>query len=176
MIKKSFLFFISVALLLAVSSLTGCKSPGRNPAGVYGAGGIYDDGGAYDSTGTIPMSGRFTGGSEYAGLFAPVLFAYDSTQVGADQRAKIEAVGSELKQNPNHAVIVEGHCDERGSHEYNLALGEQRALAVRAYLTGLGVGADRIQTKSYGEERPANPGHDTAAWNQNRRSEFVLYY
>ncbi|MBI9020205.1 MAG: OmpA family protein [Verrucomicrobia bacterium] len=127
-------------------------------------------------TGAIPMGGRFTGGAEYTGMFEPVLFAYDSAQVSADQRAKIEAVGSHLKQNSAHAVIIEGHCDERGSREYNLALGEQRALAVRAYLAGLGIGVDRIQTKSYGEERPVVPSHDEAAWSLNRRGEFVLYY
>jgi peptidoglycan-associated lipoprotein len=169
MMKKNTSIFLSVALLLVVASLTGCKSPGRNPAGVYGSG-------AYDSTGAIPMGGRFTGGAEYAGMFESVLFAYDSAQVSADQRAKIEAVGSHLKQNPAHAVIVEGHCDERGSREYNLALGEQRALAIRAYLAGLGIGVDRIQTKSYGEERPVAPEHDETAWSLNRRGEFVLYY
>jgi len=127
-------------------------------------------------TGTIPMGGRFTGGAEYAGMFESVLFAYDSAQVSPDQRTKIESVGSHLKQNPAHAVIVEGHCDERGSREYNLALGEQRALAIRSYLTSLGIGSDRIQTKSYGEERPVVPEHDDAAWSLNRRGEFVLYY
>lgn len=169
MMKKSNSIFLPFALLLVLAVLVGCKSPGINPGGVYGSGVA----GEYDA---IPIGGRFIGGTEHIGLFAPVLFAYDSAQVAPDQRGKIEAVGSHLKQNPTHAVIVEGHCDERGSREYNLALGEQRALAVRSYLAGLGIGADRIQTKSYGEENPAAPSHDEAAWSQNRRSEFVLYY
>lgn len=171
---KKYSSFLSVfTLLLIIASLAGCKSPGRNPAGVYvdGMGGEFDMIG-----GGLAVGNRFTGGSEHIGVFAPVLFAYDSSQVGASERGKIEAVGSHLKQNAAHAVIVEGHCDERGSSEYNLALGEQRALAIRSYLAGLGIESDRIQTKSMGEEMPAVPGHDEGAWSQNRRGEFVLYY
>jgi len=166
--KKNSSFFLGLALLLVVASLTGCKSPSINPAGVYGAG--------VDGEYSIPLAGRFTGGSEYTDLFAPVLFAYDSSQVSSSERAKIEAVASHLKQNPSHSIILEGHCDERGSREYNLALGERRALALRTYLIGLGIASDRTQTKSYGEETPAAPSHDEAAWSQNRRGEFVLYY
>jgi peptidoglycan-associated lipoprotein len=70
---------------------------------------------------------------------------------------------------------VEGNCDERGSNEYNLALGERRALAVRAYLVNLGIDAGRIQTKSLGEERPVALGHDESSWQQNRRAEFQLF-
>ncbi len=170
--KKIASFLPLLALLLLVTSMAGCKSPGRNPAGVHGAGD-----GEFDMIGgMIPLGGRFAGGSEHIGMFTPVLFAYDSSQVSASERPKIEAVGSHLKQNSAHAVIIEGHCDERGSREYNLALGEQRALSIRTYLAGLGVEADRIQTKSLGEEQPAMPGHDEATWSQNRRGEFVLYY
>jgi peptidoglycan-associated lipoprotein len=170
--KKNTSIFLSLALLLALTSLVGCKSPGINPGGVYGSGVE----GEYETFGAIPIAGRFVGGTEHVGMFEPVLFAYDSSQVAAGQRAKIEAVGQHLKQNPAHSVILEGHCDERGSREYNLALGERRALAVRTYLIGLGITSDRTQTKSYGEENPATPSHDESAWSQNRRGEFVLYY
>ena len=169
---KNSSFFLGLSLLLIVASLTGCKSPSRNPAGVYGS----SVNGEYTSFSTIPLAGRFTGGSEHVGMFEPVLFAYDSSQVSAGERAKIEAVASHLKQNASNAIILEGHCDERGSREYNLALGERRALAIRTYLIGLGVASDRTQTKSYGEENPTAPSHDDAAWSQNRRGEFVLYY
>lgn len=165
---KNSSFFLGLTLLLIVASLTGCKSPNLNPAGVYGSGVM----GEY----SIPLTGRFTGGSEHVGLFEPVLFAYDSSQVSVGERAKIEAVAGHLKQNPSNAIILEGHCDERGSREYNLALGERRALAVRTYLIGLGIASDRTQTKSYGEENPAAPGHDETARSRNRRGEFVLYY
>jgi peptidoglycan-associated lipoprotein len=170
----SLVVFVSIA-----AALTGCQSPGRNPAGVGAGAGFGDDAlglGMMDAIGGIPMGDRFSGGTEYRAQFESVFFAYDSSQVAASERAKIEAVSQHLQQNPNQAVIIEGHCDERGSREYNLALGERRALAVRTYLSGLGISADRIQTKSLGEEMPASPGHDDAAWSQNRRGEFVLYY
>ncbi len=173
----SLLIVVTVAAALA-----GCQSPGRNPAGV----GFGDDAlgfGTMDSIdgigmglGGIPMGDRFTGGSEFRGEFPPVLFAYDSNQVSASEALKVEAVAQALKNSPDKAVIIEGHCDERGSREYNLALGERRALAIRTYLSGLGIEPDRIQTKSLGEEMPAVPGHDESAWSQNRRGEFVLYY
>ncbi|OPZ65644.1 MAG: Peptidoglycan-associated lipoprotein precursor [bacterium ADurb.Bin478] len=169
--KKSFSLVAGICVLMALSSLTGCKSLKKNPAGVYGADGLYGDG----MGGGLAMGDRFTGGTEHPGMFAPVYFDYDSSQVAETERSKIETVSRHLKQN-DVAVIIEGHCDERGSNEYNLALGERRAQAVRDYLASLGIGADRIQTKSYGEEKPANAGHDEAAWAANRRGEFVLYY
>ena len=103
----------------------------------------------------------------------PVYFDYDSAQINESERSKIESVASSMKGGSGQ-VIVEGNCDERGSTEYNLALGERRALAVRAYLVGLGVDGARVQTKSYGEERPVDPGHDESAWSKNRRAEFVV--
>ncbi|MDD5483411.1 MAG: OmpA family protein [Kiritimatiellae bacterium] len=104
-----------------------------------------------------------------------VLFGYDSAQVHELERHKIDAAADYLKGNQGVGVIIEGHCDERGSAEYNLALGERRALAVRAYLIGLGIDGANIQTKSYGKERPVDPGHDESAWSLNRRSEFVFF-
>jgi peptidoglycan-associated lipoprotein len=80
-----------------------------------------------------------------------------------------------MTRNQDVRLIAEGHCDERGSREYNLSLGEHRALAVRAYLVGLGVDGARIQTRSYGEEQPLDPGHDESAWRLNRRVEFALF-
>jgi peptidoglycan-associated lipoprotein len=170
--KKIISFVAGVCVLLAISSLTGCKSMKKNPGGVNGSGGLYGDG----MGGGLAMGDRFTGGTEHPGMFAPVYFDYDSSQVTGTERSKIETVSQHLKQNNSVAVIIEGNCDERGSNEYNLTLGERRAQAIRDYLAGLGIGADRIQTKSYGEEKPANPGHDEAAWAANRRGEFVLYY
>lgn len=108
-------------------------------------------------------------------LFAPVFFGYDSTQIKPEEIGKIEAVAKHLNRNQASGVIVEGHADERGSREYNLALGEVRALAVRDYLVSLGANAAMIQTKSYGEEAPADEGHDEQAWNQNRRVVFAIY-
>ncbi len=170
--KKNASFIAGICLLMALSTLTGCKSMKKNPAGVYGSGGLYGDG----MGGALAMGDRFTGGTEHSGMFAPVFFQYDSAQVANTERSKIETVSQHLKKNDAAAVIIEGHCDERGSNEYNLALGERRAQAVRNYLAELGIGADRIQTKSYGEEKPATAGHDESAWVANRRGDFVLYY
>jgi len=113
--------------------------------------------------------------ARYAYLYEPVYFAYDSSQIDASERSKIEGVAEGLRPKLNAGIIVEGHCDERGSREYNMALGERRALAVRSYLMGLGIDGSRIHTKSMGEECPAAFGHDEQTWGLNRRAEFVLF-
>jgi peptidoglycan-associated lipoprotein len=106
--------------------------------------------------------------------YEPVYFGYDSSSVTTGETYKVQQVAQHLNANPRHAVIVQGHTDERGSREYNLALGERRALAVRQVLMSLGISPDRIQTLSYGEEMPAVPGFDESAWSMNRRAEFQL--
>ncbi len=104
----------------------------------------------------------------------PVFFEYDSSQIDAAGQKVLEANAAILKQNPRWTVTIEGHCDERGTAEYNLALGERRAVAARAYLVSLGVSADRLRTVSYGKEFPFDPGHTEAAWAKNRRAHFVI--
>ena len=88
---------------------------------------------------------------------------------------KIDAVAQHLNTRTERVVVVEGNCDERGSNEYNMSLGENRAIIIRNYLVQNGVAADRIQTRSYGEEKPAAEGHDEDAWARNRRGEFGIY-
>ncbi len=104
-----------------------------------------------------------------------VRFGYDSTQILSSEMRKLAAVSTYLQDNAGDVVIVEGHCDERGSREYNVALGERRALAVRAFLIGQGVAVDRLQTRSMGEEVPADTGHSESAWSVNRRAEFEIH-
>jgi peptidoglycan-associated lipoprotein len=104
----------------------------------------------------------------------PVFFPLDAFDLDADGRAVVSANADILKQYPTWMVTIEGHCDERGTAEYNLALGERRAVAVRTYLVSLGIPADRIRTVSYGKEFPFDPGHDEAAWAKNRRAHFVI--
>ena len=105
-----------------------------------------------------------------------VLFDYDSAQIRDTERVKLDQVADYMKNNNTRAsVIIEGNTDERGSAEYNMALGERRALAARAYLVGLGVDGAAIQTKSMGKEDPVNFGHDEDAWRINRRDEFVFF-
>jgi peptidoglycan-associated lipoprotein len=98
-----------------------------------------------------------------------VLFGYDSYDISAEGRTTLENQAAWLGQYPNLSVTIEGHADERGTREYNLALGERRANAVKNYLTTLGVDAGRISTVSYGKERPAVEGADEGSWAQNRR-------
>ena len=106
--------------------------------------------------------------------FEPVYFGFDASNLQQSEMAKVEKVAAHLKQT-GRVVIVEGNCDERGSNEYNLSLGEIRAIAIRDYLVTLGVDAEKIQTKSYGEEKPAVVGHDETAWSKNRRGEFAVF-
>jgi peptidoglycan-associated lipoprotein len=103
-----------------------------------------------------------------------VYFDFDSYTLKKDELNKVNSVGDALKAQPANALLIEGHCDERGTEEYNRALGERRALALREYLVTYGVGAEKIRTRSWGEDRPADPGHDEAAWSKNRRGEFIL--
>lgn len=107
--------------------------------------------------------------------FVNVSFAYDSFTIADSERGKIEAVADFMVANPETTVVVDGHCDERGSREYNLSLGEHRALAIRAYLISLGIAGERIHTRSFGQEQPLDPGHSEAAWLANRRGEFSLF-
>ena len=106
--------------------------------------------------------------------FEPVYFGFDASNLQQSEMAKIEAVAAHLKKT-GRVVIVEGNCDERGSNEYNLSLGEIRAIAIRDYLVTLGVDPTKIQTKSYGEEKPAVVGHEEGAWSKNRRGEFAVF-
>ena len=107
--------------------------------------------------------------------FTPVYFGFDSTVVPPSQLPKIDEVVRHLTDRTDRVVIVEGHCDERGSNEYNLSLGENRAIIIRNYLVQSGIAADRIETRSFGAESPAVDGHDESAWSKNRRGEFAIY-
>jgi peptidoglycan-associated lipoprotein len=169
------LMMISVCVLACAVAMTGCKKkptkgPGLDAGNIGGVTGtdIGTEGMGADARAGAEM------GTELTGQFSPVYFDYDSAQINPAERSKLEAVAEHLKKGSTQTLIVEGHCDERGSNEYNLTLGERRALAVRAFLVGLGVDGSRVTTKSLGEERPAAVGHDEASWSKNRRGEFVL--
>ena len=104
----------------------------------------------------------------------PAFFEYDSAELTAEARAALDANAAVLKKYASWTVTIDGHCDERGTAEYNLALGERRAAAAQSYLVSLGVPAARVRTVSYGKEFPFDPGHDEAAWAKNRRAHFVI--
>jgi len=103
-----------------------------------------------------------------------VHFAFDSAAVLSKEESKLIIVSEKLKSDPNAKLLIEGHCDERGTEEYNRSLGERRALALREALVHAGIDAGRIRTISYGKDKPADTGHDEAAWSKNRRGEFIL--
>jgi peptidoglycan-associated lipoprotein len=108
------------------------------------------------------------------GPLADIHFELDRATLTEEARATIEKHALWLQSHREAKVTIEGHCDERGTTEYNLALGDRRARAARDYIVSLGIPANRLRTISYGKERPVDPGHNEAAWAQNRRAEFVF--
>mgnify|MGYP001451221022 FL=1 len=184
-----------LAALMAATS-TGCKTkpknitpiPGGN-ASVAGSGSLLgrDSSGTVNGGGdvvTVDQSGNIglSDLDDFENMLMDrdalaaqtVYFELDRSEIHPDDLSKVEAVAGILAQDPQNKVLIEGHCDERGTEEYNRALGERRALSVRDALSGLGVSADRVRTMSYGEDRPADPGLNDAAYSRNRRGEFVL--
>jgi peptidoglycan-associated lipoprotein len=108
------------------------------------------------------------------GILQPVFFELDRSELSAEGQSILAKNAETMKQYSTWVVSIEGHCDERGTAEYNLALGEHRALAVRQYLVSLGIASDRLRTVSYGKEFPFDPGHGESAWSRNRRANFVV--
>jgi peptidoglycan-associated lipoprotein len=104
----------------------------------------------------------------------PAFFALDSSEIDPTAKSVLDGNAAILRQNATWVITIEGHCDERGTAEYNLALGERRAGAALAYLVSLGIPANRLKTVSYGKEFPFDAGHDDGAWSKNRRAHFVI--
>jgi peptidoglycan-associated lipoprotein len=121
-----------------------------------------------------PIASRDIGDINKNSPFQPVFFLFDSSDVDTTAQQALNANAEIMKKYPTWIVTIEGHTDERGTAEYNLALGERRAMSARTYLVSLGLSADRLRTVSYGKEFPFDPGHDEAAWAKNRRAQFVL--
>jgi peptidoglycan-associated lipoprotein len=163
-------FFVPVLALLFAIALSSCSKkdvkadePVINPS---------------ENSAAAPSQGESVGTSG-AGEAAPsdlqiVYFPFDSYTITGESRETLKANTKWLKDNASATIQIEGHCDERGTTEYNLALGERRANAVKNYLVKAGIKKGRISTISYGAERPADPGHDEAAWAKNRRAAFVV--
>ncbi len=137
--------------------------------------------GSYESINTPSGAGGTAPGGNYAivegrtheGLL-PVYFDFDQFGIRDDQKTRLEGNAAFLQANANLSLVIEGNCDERGTNEYNVALGERRALSAKKYLKNLGVDASRLHTVSYGEEKPLLYGHDEYSWSQNRRDDFVI--
>ena len=167
--------------LTPIPGQSGAMAPGPNDGFDSGLSGIPLGGPITDDlTGSVGASGSdratLDSSNQDRGRFSAqtVYFDFDSSVVKPSDIGKVETVASHLQSNPNHAVLIEGHCDERGTEEYNRALGERRALSVRESLVSMGVSPDQVFTISYGEDVPANPAQNSAAYAENRRGEFVL--
>lgn len=171
MTKKSIFTTFALTLMVAMmaTGMTGCKKKKSEPL---------------DTTPVPPATTRDTGegmpGADLDRLvwsrsadLQTIYFDFDRSDIRPDQMAILQANAAKIKAKPSNVMIqIEGHCDERGTQEYNMALGERRALSVRQYLIQLGCDGSRIVTVSYGEEMPAVAGSGEAAWAKNRRAEF----
>ena len=172
------LMVIMVAVIAALG-LVGCKHKpplNTNFGAGAGAGGTgFGNGAAGDASGTalpgVNLGDKnFVSGSQYG--LQTVYFDYDSSAIRSDAMATLKSNAENIKKVPGLTIQIAGHCDSRGTQEYNLALGERRALAVRSYLMQCGTPGDRLITISYGAEMPAVPGNGESAWAKNRRAEF----
>jgi peptidoglycan-associated lipoprotein len=161
--------------LLVVAALAACgtkkKDEATTPDRVVGrevpAGGAA----AADASG----GGDGSGGAKVApGAFGPIYFSYDGAELTEAGRAELQRAGEYLGLHPESTMVIAGHADERGTPEYNLALGQERARVVSDYLRRLGIDATRLRAVSYGEERPAVEGSDESSWAKNRRAELEV--
>jgi peptidoglycan-associated lipoprotein len=187
MMKLTCLLAFALAMTLAA---TGCRN--HRPVKVTtlhgsSAGQIGDlsPGGTMGGNGSnLTGGGNTTGLEEFENMNADraalaaytVYFAYDSSVVRGSETANVQSVAEALSKDPSAKLLIEGHCDERGTEEYNRSLGERRALALRQALAKDGLDAARVRTISYGKDKPAVDGHDESAWSKNRRGEFVLLH
>ena len=157
--------FKFLSIFAALILLTACESTPK-------------DGGDSMSSGqqAAPVAGPTPGTQEdlVVNVGDRVFFGLDQYDLQSDARATLDRVAAWLNTNPSVTLTIEGHADERGTREYNLALGDRRATSARDYLTALGVSSGRLRTVSYGEERPAVLGSNEASWAQNRRAVFLV--
>ena len=169
-----------LASALLVFFLAACSTPPKDTADSSGSGststssdvssGSSDESSSSESTSIEPGSQE----DLIVNVGDRVFFNYDSSELDSDAQELLQDQVAWLKQYSNVSVIIEGHCDERGTREYNLALGEKRAQSVKNYLINLGISADRVSTISYGKERPSVVGSNDGAWAQNRRSVTIV--
>lgn len=157
-------------LCVSVMALSGCGSKTKSDEAMKSV----DTGeamGVEESLDSVPRGtseGRTTEG------MLPIYYNFDSSDIKSDQVSRIEVNADFSKNNPELAIRIEGNCDARGTNEYNMALGERRALSAKKYLVNLGVDEAKLTTVSYGEERMLLHGHDELSWAQNRRADFVV--
>jgi peptidoglycan-associated lipoprotein len=183
MLLRNWLLMLSSGLL-SLALLGACSSPknppdpkwtAENPSASSGAQASAQKPGAKsDSTSQSSLDALRSGQPAGSGPLKDAYFAFDSYDLSQEARATLKANAEWLKTNPQAKAQIEGHCDERGTNEYNMALGAKRAQAALDYLSTLGVGADRLSTVSYGEEVPVCNDHAEECWAKNRHDRFVV--
>lgn len=190
-----FLLMISLAILPSCSKkkiysepVAGMGAAGTRGSGAYGGAGTGGRAGGFDEQGLKGSAGGAAGSALSAGagsagygaatraslVSEDIFFEYDSSALLPEARDLLRKKAEFLAANPQISIIIEGHTDERGTIEYNIALGERRAESVQAFLLGLGVAPSRMSTVSYGKEKPIDPGHNEAAWAKNRRVHIEI--
>jgi len=193
--KTTKLIYPLVLALAATLATTGCKHkpvgitklPGQNApqVGEPGAGGTMGGGGTMNTGENVQTGGGALASAETFDNMTPdraalaaytIHFAYDRSDIRSSEKPNLAQVAQALSSDPSAKLLIEGNCDERGTEEYNRSLGERRALAAREALAKLGVDPMRIETRSFGKDQPADPGHDESAWSKNRRDDFVLLH
>lgn len=163
---------LALALIVALASGLGCSkknvgsAPGQDASGAQAQAGMNE----------AELAARNLEQAKRVIMSEKVYFAFDSSALTPQAQEVLNRKADVLRANASLKVLIEGNTDERGTEEYNLALGERRAMASYKYLVLLGVSAQQLETISYGEERPADPGHNEQAWANNRRDEFRLVW
>jgi peptidoglycan-associated lipoprotein len=169
--------WICLALVLVVPGLlltTSCAKKVVGGAGTEAGGSGADSGSGAASGSGSTITDSAIDEAKRAFEYEDVYFAFDSAALDAAAQSLLSRKAAWMDENPSAVVLIEGHCDERGTAEYNIALGERRAEAAKAYLVNLGIADARLKTVSYGEEKPVDEGHNEEAWAKNRRAHFVV--
>ena len=165
-----------IAIIGAVSLLSACETASQKvmSGGTTASGSASSASSSVDKKKSLFAAAKQTAADKLIAVGDRVLFDYDSAKLDTSAKILLDAQSRFLRANTDLNFIVEGHCDERGTREYNLALGEQRATAVRDYLVIQGIDPDRIKVISYGKEKPAVVGSNTMAWSKNRRAVTII--
>ena len=163
-------------LIAAIGLLAACETAPKDSGDAAGSAASSSSSSTASSSSSASDSGaaEMTKAEELTSIGDTVFFDYDSSALSDEAKATLAAQAAFLAANPSITIVVEGHCDERGTREYNLALGERRASAARDYLVAQGVNAARVKTISYGKERPSFIGSNPYAYSKNRRSVSII--
>ena len=164
----------TLSIFAAVALLAACESTPDNKGAAGGGGAMSSQANPPSSQMASPMAAPGSVEDFLKNVGDRVFFDYDKSNLSDEAKASLDKQAAWLKKYPQWAFVIEGHCDERGTREYNLALGERRANSVKKYLASAGIPDSRIKTISYGKERPAVQGSNESAWAQNRRGVTVL--